>query len=321
MNNIKKFLTAIFFILPLLVATIENPKPARANSYQQTIAVIGSYYNYREFSDNGSLFIANRGGVAGANYLGHYRFGYSPIGVGYVSPDVTIYGGSLLYHSAKSGDHNNANYLLAEARALVGYEFNLASLHHINFFAGVGYRFTGNFDAGKTTTDGFATYDRVNHLGYIPVGGSYIYGNSNSEFTIAVRGEYDIFLGGTQLTYTEPASIHQEITPPTGIITSITNIPYFNTTSNPKPFANKQTKGYGFKTSLAVTYQQFLIQPFFNYWSIETSDNLNFNYDLPCVNDSGITTTCTGGQGIGSNAISEPANSTLEAGMSIGYGF
>ncbi|MDI9313764.1 MAG: hypothetical protein QM529_03685, partial [Hydrotalea sp.] len=280
--------------------------------YDSKISALAGYYGYTEVNSDGSFFISNKGAIVGVNYTGQYRFGQNYTGTAYISPDVTLYGGTLKYHSLSSGDHDNATYFLAEARGLIGYDFAFTSLHHVNLFTGAGYRFTGNFDDGKVTDQNYAAYDRINHLGYIPVGAGYSYGNANSDFSFAIRGEYDIFLGGLQLTYYEPTAAIQY---PNGLGTTA----LLSTT----PFQNKQTTGYGFKTSLSLAYKQFVLQPFFNYWDIGVSSAVYYN--LPCINDNGTTIDCKGGTAIDGKLLpvqfTEPANNTIEAGASIGYSF
>ncbi len=293
------------------------PSISHADGYQQTISALGGYYKYNEVKADGSFFISHTGPMFGVNYVGRYHFGVTKSGLGYVGPDITLYGGSLYYHSNGTGEFTGSSHILVDVRILLAYGFKLANYHHINLLSGFSYRFTGNYDAGKISSTGASAYNRENHLGYMPFGGAYVY--DDGKFLFGLAAEYDLVLGGLQSTYFQPVGVMR-----TGL-----QINTFGNTNSAKPFQTRQTVGYGARGSMTLGYNNWRVEPFFNYWDIGKSDEAV--YQLACYDAVDISTrvACTGGQvvadgtGLGKLVVrySEPANYTIEAGLKLGYIF
>ncbi len=293
------------------------PLISRANNYQQTISPLGGYYKYTEVGNDGSFFISDTGPIFGVNYVGRYSFGPSTSGAGYIGPDITVYGGSLHYRSNATGEFTGSSHILVDARILLAYGFKLADYHRVNLLGGFSYRFAGNYDAGKLSSTGASAYNRENHLGYMPFGGAYIY--DNGKFLFGLSAEYDLVLGGLQSTYFQPV----------GVVRSGLQINTFGNTNSTKAFQTRQTVGYGARGSITLGYNNWRLEPFFNYWNIGRSDEAV--YQLACYNpaDMSMRVACTGGQvvaddtGLGKLMVryAEPANYTIEAGLKVGYSF
>ncbi|MCX8516227.1 MAG: hypothetical protein ORN57_04485, partial [Alphaproteobacteria bacterium] len=267
---------------------------ALAWRYNSQVSLVVHYYKYQENTPDGSFFISNDGPMIGVNYRGQFAFAN---GI-FVEPiDISLYGSkSISYKSKFTGTSNDDSYLVVEARATGGYSFRFSDggmekNHTVKLYTGLGYRYTGNFGEGKFTSTGAFTYNRINHLGYLPLGVAYYY--DKDKWSVGVKAEYDIFLGGQQLSYSQL----QYFKPDGDAFAS----------PSKTPLVNRQRAGYGAKFDLSLGYNGWTINPFFNYWKINASDPLRL--ELPLCNNTG--SICSGSD---FTTLFEPANTTIEVG-------
>lgn len=274
---------------------------AMAWRYKSQIAPLLQYYEYKEFS-KGKLFIIIDGIMAGANYRGRFDFDNGL----FIEPfDISLYGASALHYTSNgTGTSNNVSYFLAESRVTGGYNVRWGSdkfekNHTITFYTGAAYRYTANLDSGKVTSTGAFSYDRINHMGYIPIGAGYSF--EKNKWLIGVKGEYDIFLGGQQQSYFKLLYSDRQ-----GDV-------YSSTSTN--AVVNAQHGGYGMKFNIVAGYDGWFINPFFNYWSLAVSDPVFITVPNNCDNRG---MNCNGTV---TQVAEEPENTTIEVGARFGYTF
>lgn len=272
---------------------------AWAVSYDNQLSFSSHYYKYSETNSKGGPVMAIDGPMFGGHYRGRLNFDG---GLFIDLVDISVYGSNILrYTSPVSGTRDNVVMLLVENRALLGYHghWSDGGLHNISFYTGGGYRYTSYYGVGKYTTKGAASYNRFNHMGYVPFGINYSF--QKDQWLVGLQGEYDFFIGGRQESHFDHRFID-----PNGLSRG--------EASSVNPWLNKQRNGYGMKFNLVVGYAGWFINPFINYWQIEASD---FTQRLlPLCNFLGKE--CDGGK---ISSRYEPANKTIEVGARIGYAF
>jgi hypothetical protein len=113
------------------------------------------------------------------------------------------------------------------------------------FYSGIGYRKYDD-DARGLSTLGYRGYRRTSQYIYIPLGIEKDIYISNKNVTAKL--EYDHFISGKQKSYLSDTQLYS-----------------FD-------IENKQTSGYGFRSSLSFNQNGWQIVPFIEYWSIDNSE-------------------------------------------------
>ena len=155
-------------------------------------------------------------------------------------------GGKTKYSSNGTGSigTKNPNKLL-EARVLYNRHSQLNTNTDVHPFIGLGFRYKEDDSTGETTTTGHNGCLRKSNYYYVPVGLSIHY-NLQQGWGLYISGEYDIFLGGKQVTY--------------GAFERL---------------KHSQSKGYGLRSEILLekTFDNYIfsIGPYVNYWNIKDS--------------------------------------------------
>ena len=178
---------------------------------------------------------------------------------------------------SNSGDIDEIENYLLEARALVGYDFPILKVHSITPYIGAGYRYLNDDSAGKISTTGARGYEREANYIYSPIGIE-VLTNLGTKLSIREVIEFDLFWRGIQKSYLSDA------------VAGLNDI------------KNKQKKGYGLRGSITfhITGEKidFEIGPFIRYWGIGKSETKTVTY-----------------YGTPIAVAVEPRNYTIEAGV------
>lgn len=156
-----------------------------------------------------------------------------------------------------SGAINNIKDFIFESRGLAGYDFS--SREDIAFipYMGLGFRYLQDDGGGKVSSTGANFYKRESKYLYIPLGiESKV--RSKNDWVLGVRIEYDFLAWAEQKTYLSDVN------------------PGYN---DP---VNRQRKGYGMRGSVkfikALDKLDLVIEPFYRYWSVASSERANWTY-------------------------------------------
>jgi hypothetical protein len=157
--------------------------------------------------------------------------------------------GQVDYSSNSSGDIDNIENIMWEARGLAGYDIEMSEIFAITPYVGVGYRHLDDKMGGKISTTGALGYDRTITYVYSPIGIDVTRAFENG-WNIKLRLEYDKFWDGD-------------------VESHLGSIPgYYD-------IENDQDKGYGCRASMMFKKKgeaiDFIIEPFYRYWSIRDS--------------------------------------------------
>ena len=267
----RTLLVAIFGLLPgVAAAQTERGFEVGPELY---------YYAYREPN-----FISQIGGFAGVDAKYTFKF---------ATWFVTLNGnadiGFVDYKSSASGRLDGIGNYKGELRALVGDDLLLSEAGRVyaSPYAGVGYRILYEPQSGRTTTLGFAAYDRLSQYFYLPFGVRF--GIPAGDWLLRPSIEYDLFLHGIQKSYISGLSAAP------GIVAQ-------------GDATNQQHSGYGLRGEFLVeapmSRPRIAFGPFVRWWRIGTSHP--------------TTIAATGGAVI---IATEPNNNTLEAGATVHFRF
>ncbi len=265
-----------------LLATIFGLLPGVAVAQTEPGFEVGPelyYYSYREPN-----FVSQSGAFGGVD--ARYTFKRN-------TWFLTLNGngdiGYLDYKSSGSGRLDGIWNSKAELRALVGDDLMLSAAGSVyaSPYAGVGYRLLYEPGSGRTTSLGFAAYDRLSQYFYLPFGVRF--GVPAGGWLLRPSFEYDLFLHGIQNSYIS------------GLATGPGIVAQGDAT-------NQQHSGYGLRGEFLVEPLLFrpriAFGPFIRWWSVSTSRP--------------TTLAATGGATI---IVTEPHNNTLEAGATVHFRF
>lgn len=178
--------------------------------------------------------------------------------------------------------------LMFEVRGLVSKDHEVGEAT-VAAFTGLAYRYLNDDDDGSGhvlngTT--FFGYEREANYYYVPLG-AVIKVEMNEQWSVRIKGEYDLFFYGKQVSKFSDAN---------------------GKTPNPSTDAeNDQHTGFGLRGSFQVKRKadliNFYVEPFFRYWNIEDSDISEASFN-------GLIIT-----GL------EPNNKTIETGVKLGMEF
>jgi len=185
--------------------------------------------------------------------------------------------GNMHYTSNSTGSLKGSDDYIFELRGIVSDSIPLASGVNLMPFIGMGYQYLIDDAQGMQTTTGHYGYLRMQSYLYSPIGIEMNNIQLNQTWTMALKLEYDLFLHGANTTDLRNFGL-------------------------PK-LELEQNKGQGLRASMRFTKQQFAVEPFIKFWSVERSDSVIFN-------DNGK-----------SYEFYEPDNTTTEFGVSFIYIF
>lgn len=234
-----------------------------------------SNYKYEEEVD-GQFFMSNQGKKLG------FTFSATTIlkNDWFATLDVRHSRGDVEYKSSSSTGSDVPDHLW-DIRGLMGADIELGS-QMISPYFGLGYRNLFN----DLRALGSSGYRRESEYVYLPLGITHRF-STGGKSRVSTSFEYDYFkqsgyfLKGTQKSYLSDVDSG------------------FN---NP---INNQTKGYGFRMSVAYEEQNWSAGLFFNRWNFDDSDWVDLTY-------YGIPTGFI---------VNEPSNITNETGIRVKYHF
>jgi len=155
-----------------------------------------------------------------------------------------------------TGEIKDINNYLVEPRILLGKSMHVNEAGSVTPYIGLGYRRLHDGLGGQTSSTGFAGYDRLSQLYYVPVG-VYYEATMNDRWDYGANAEYDIFIHGTHHSY-------------------LSDVPGFSDVNN------AQTKGFGLRGSLDLKYKAgrvaYLLSPYIRYWNIGKSNTVHTSY-------------------------------------------
>lgn len=217
---------------------IADNKEKLIPSFKKHIYTIGAEaqnYTYKEpglMQDKGNLY----------GLFGSYSY--------YFKPDTFLTGeyrwtrGNADYKSVNTGTMKKIPSYVFEFRFLYNQIFKVSPKLNLTPFTGYGYRYKDDDSRGFSST-GHYGYFRSSKYHYIPLGLSSEY-DLDKDMSISAKGEYDIFLKGTQKSY------------------------MFGYVDK-----HKQNKGYGMRGEILLNKKMsdyiISIGPFMNYWNIKDS--------------------------------------------------
>ena len=251
---------------------------------------LGAEYFYAKYEEPG--LISQDGMMYGFNGLYQYRpssgqFLHNPI-ANVMGIEGMYAKGNLDYSSPSQNNIqvDKRNYMF-EIRGILGQEF-VHEDYTLMLYSGFGYRYLNDDDNGELHS-GFYGYEREESYYYLPVGFETNH-DFNNENSIALKGEFDLFLAGNQFSHASDGN------------------KYLDPLAHPNDdLSFDQKHGYGVRGSIAFSHQTEFIgivfEPFVRYWHIEDSDivygYVDGSYD-PYI---------------------EPENKTTEAGIKLAVQF
>lgn len=297
----------------------QNYNPTFSSSYSQNYSVsprknwfleitpLITYYKYDEVDENGNFFITIQGPLYGGKVKGYFNFNN---GFYYQPLDIAVFGGKAAYKSAGTGKADGYPMVIVEAKNHLGTKITFNKDNALTLSAGVGYRFTGNLASGIETDAGYLAYDRYNHLIIVPFQLHYQYGEDTANFRFSLTSEASWIPIGWQDTRLP--------------VNTIDGKPYFTGDANSEmefekfannrkglavlPIINRQYTGYQLKQTVSFEFYRFLVAPYVSYISMPVSEHAPIDFqNIP--------------SGQPKQGIVEPANTTFEAGVALGYSF
>lgn len=256
----KKFILLALAVCAVLPAYAQDKK----NTY--SIAYESSSYIYREpYMDNP---ISSRGRMSGVvfDYVGRSAFtakdidandpSFLALQLRYMSGKVNYSGWSyntLTGVTSAQYTSDISDYYL-EGRLTAGGVYELGSALELWPYLGI----AGRYLVDKGYEKSSSAYRRTSAYLYAPAGLTAKI-KLPAKWTIALNGEYDIFISGTQKSRLSDAiSTYPDI-------------------------SNKQGQGFGARTSLKIEkeFKQIglFIEPFYRYWHIQNSDWVDGNQE------------------------------------------
>jgi hypothetical protein len=201
--------------------------------------------------------------------------------------------GPVDYSSDTSGTQSGQPTHYYEILATLGRDFSLIPEHFLSLYTGFGYRNLFN-DARGTTSAGAYGYRRTQEYYYLPVGLMHrTYLNVfNTSGLLESNVEFDYLLQGNN------SSQYSDYV-------YAVNGKYPITRADDLNFVQKS--GYGLKFESMYNLNRWLFGPYFSYWNIQNSNNVEGK------------TIIQGNKSVGS--FIEPANSTIEFGLKLRYRF
>lgn len=194
----------------------------------------------------------NEGGLYGA--FGEYTLHVNDMNA--FLPDAfmlesNIKGGSVDYWSNGTGSRDGDGQFLAEARILLGKEFQAANAIKLTPFAGFGYRYLNDENSNKRTTTGHYDYERESNYLYVPVGLK-MNTELDKDWDLDMAAEYDVFIEGEQKShFSDVRAYYPDI-------------------------SNQQHHGYGVRASIDLTKKAnsvgFLVGTYMRWWDIGNSN-------------------------------------------------
>jgi hypothetical protein len=241
-------------------------------------------YNYKyQETVNGGKFMGNRGQYNGL--FGAYTFRPRDVDSFFDEIFANMFRFEVRYALGKvdytgSGNYYGLKDYSYEVRAILGREYYWGESWQFVPYSGVGFRYLN--DGLQAYTPG--GYNRESRYLYMPIGFT-VHKNLRNAWGIGFNAEYDIFLGGKQISHEEDVD------------------PGYS------PVSNTQRRGFGARGSLKIEKEipdmKFCVEPFFRYWHIQDSDAAPEMYQ-------GVPTGW---------ALLEPENTTQEFGIKMGVEF
>lgn len=192
--------------------------------------------------------------------------------------------GQVDYNAHAGYSMEDLDYFTNEYRGLFGKEY-VYNQDDIFIYGGFGYRYLKDDSGGKTTTYNSVTYyayDRESNYYYVPMGVEYGK-NLQKDVDVTFIGEYDWFLWGVQRSFLSDGNPAND------------------------DISNKQNNGFGLRAAVRLSKKtdvvNFLIEPFWRFWSISQSETQSGWVD-----------------GSYSDMV-EPKNHTIDYGIKLGLQF
>lgn len=165
----------------------------------------------------------------------------------FLRAEIRLAKGNAKYFSYETGSMKNIPNTLLEPRILYSKSLRNSFLD-ISPFVGVGFRYKEDDSRGKVTTTNYVGHLRRSYYYYVPIGLFMNYA-LQKDWSLDIIGEFDIFLQGTQKSYSNDKLIF------------------------------KQSKGYGLRSEVLLnqTFDKYIfsIGPYINYWEIQSSNIVN----------------------------------------------
>jgi hypothetical protein len=223
-----------------------------------------SGYQYKE----PSLDAVINSALVGIDYTGTYAFGND----WFIRADARYAYGSAKYTG--SGTQSNIPYSYYDLRGLFGYDFSFSELGGFVLapYAGIGYRYLFDNQAGQTTS-GANSYNRSSNYMYLPIGVTHRM-TINDVHKLETAFEYDYLIQGTQVSHLSQAA------------------PYL------PDVTNQQFRGYGLRLSSMYQFSEWSVGPYITYWNIQNSNV--------------VTQPITVGKTVYRLSAQEPANTTMK---------
>ncbi len=113
--------------------------------------------------------------------------------------------GRLHYRSSNTGNLENFEDYMLEARVLGGYDFPKSEKTILTPYIGFGYRYLNDDPGGRLTSKGYYGYERESQYLYIPVGIETLTRLEDEwdEWYVGIVLEYDYFVWGEQISHLE----------------------------------------------------------------------------------------------------------------------
>ncbi|UCB56492.1 MAG: outer membrane beta-barrel protein [Candidatus Omnitrophota bacterium] len=204
--------------------------------------------------------------------------------------------GEVDYTSVDSGDINNIDDYMVEARALGGYDFPVSETTILTPYIGFGYRYLNDDMSGTVSTTGNLGYERESNYYYSPIGIETITELDNDWF-LGLTCEYDYFWQGKQKSHLSDARYYH---PAWGYYTL-------------NDVENDQEKGYGVRGSVKLLKKaekvDLIIEPYIKYWNIKKSNEVVSS----TISENGLWIITSTGY--------EPKNNSTEIGGKIAIRF
>jgi len=210
--------------------------------------------------------------------------------------------GSVDFKSETIGDFSGRQNFMGEIRGLAGYDFPVGNDLLVTPYVGIGYRHLKDRSPGRITSiSGAFDFDRTSSYFYVPFGLT-MTRRIQRGWVMDMTLEYDLLIRGSQKNdYSDGGA---QITDTDGDKFTLDLLDF------------KQEEGFGIRGSTKMTMEKegisLFVEPYFRYWKINDSETKQFTSNSGSVFwfTNNLTTRLE---------ASQPANSTTEMGLKLGF--
>lgn len=164
---------------------------------------LGAEYGYYHYREPGLM--KDRGPMGGINTSFNYIFASQF----FTGIEGRFLWGKTKYSSHGTGKMKNTPNFIFETRWLLGRHFSIAPQTCLSPFVGFGYRYKSDHSGDQKTSTGHHGYDRYSQYIYIPMG-LRVTQTLNSDWKVAIQGEFDLFLRGRQESKIHGTLVHHQ---------------------------------------------------------------------------------------------------------------